>query len=308
MTEPDVIVLDSPSQSEIRFLQIQEDINEGDDFVSLDLQSERTIPESVMQTSLTDPLNTLVEEDTPEPASSSTKDATRKKAVDLSDSMQETEEDEQEPEKYEVERLLGHKLYRGMVVKYHVKWKGYEDAYNTQEPASVLHEDCPEICAAYWDKHDPRPINAPKSKKRKINATRNISPTRETMAESPTSPLPAIREPVVEAAPTECSYDSIHGKYQQIVQQKGIQQEDLSVTYRSQGFVLGYGSDWPLSDTDWQTDLRDIHTVQYTRRQQELLAYVSWMNGKRTAHLVKELHERVPEKLLLFYEERLRFD
>ncbi|KAG0166744.1 hypothetical protein DFQ28_008641 [Apophysomyces sp. BC1034] len=255
MTEPDIIVIDPPSPPDESPAQSQEDMN-NDVFAQSSEQNEQSSTGSAKQT----PLIELEESAAPTEIVASvqpknlTKAVAKKKSTNTSTSKKATDESGSE-EEYEIEKFLGHKIYRGMVVKYHVKWKGYSDAYNTFEPATMIHEDCPDLCADYWAQHEPRPSNAPRSKKRKIHTT-----TTET----------------TETAIPQRNYDLLHHKYEQLARDKGIVQDDLSMTYRSQGFVLGYGVDWPLSDTNWETDLRDIHTVQYTQRQQELMAYVSW--------------------------------
>ncbi|CAO3619277.1 unnamed protein product [Mucor fragilis] len=65
-------------------------------------------------------------------------------------------------EEYEVEKIAGHRVFKGKVVKYIVKWKGYPSSENTTENATTMHADVPELCAAYWATcKEKRPDNVP---------------------------------------------------------------------------------------------------------------------------------------------------
>jgi hypothetical protein len=56
--------------------------------------------------------------------------------------------------KYVVETLLRHyprkARSRDRAKKYLVKWQGYPSWENTEEPAAMLEEDCPDEIAEYW--------------------------------------------------------------------------------------------------------------------------------------------------------------
>ncbi|KAL9551916.1 hypothetical protein MBANPS3_004024 [Mucor bainieri] len=83
------------------------------------------------------------------------------KAQEIEDEEEEVE-DEMMEEEYEVEKIAGHRVFKGKVVKYIVKWKGYPSSENTTENATIMHADVPELCAAYWATcKEKRPDNVP---------------------------------------------------------------------------------------------------------------------------------------------------
>ncbi|KAG1072366.1 hypothetical protein G6F42_025920 [Rhizopus arrhizus] len=67
-----------------------------------------------------------------------------------SEDKEDGEEIDEEMPEYEVENIAGHRVFKGKVVKYVVKWKGYPSSENTIENAITMHDDVPELCAAYW--------------------------------------------------------------------------------------------------------------------------------------------------------------
>ncbi|KAI1320196.1 hypothetical protein EDD11_001801 [Mortierella claussenii] len=62
----------------------------------------------------------------------------------------EDEEDDEE-DVFEVEKVVGHKMFPWEGLKYHIKWKGYKESDNSYEPeASVF---CHGLVKEYWDRH-----------------------------------------------------------------------------------------------------------------------------------------------------------
>ncbi|KAI8148797.1 hypothetical protein BJV82DRAFT_589677 [Fennellomyces sp. T-0311] len=192
---------------------------------------------------------------------------------------QEASEDETPPGKYEVEAIISHKVYRSMVVQYRVKWMGYSAKDATWEPASSIHEDCPKMCIDYWSKHEPRPINAPTSS----------SPAGQR--KPPSTPQPARK----------CPYAVRLDKY-------NITNADLYQKMQDEGFVIAYGGGYPNKGTNWAMEMRQIHLIQRVKGTDQILAYVSWVNRKKTVHAVEELHEHCPDELINYYEARIQFE
>lgn len=62
-------------------------------------------------------------------------------------------DDEWEPEKFEVEKIIGHRinfgLNRPMAIEFEVEWTGYENT--TWEPVDILKVDCPASVREYWN-------------------------------------------------------------------------------------------------------------------------------------------------------------
>ncbi|KAI9499648.1 hypothetical protein BDB00DRAFT_10805 [Zychaea mexicana] len=192
---------------------------------------------------------------------------------------EEEEKDEEDVgEQFEVEAIMGHKAYRSMVVKYEIKWLGYSEKNNTWEPATSVHEDCPELCASYWSKHEERPKNIP-------TAT-SIAKEQEQKKSEPSKP---------------------EDKYLKRLEENNITNDDLHESLRNQGFKIAYGTGFPEATTDWALEMRQIHLVQRVVGTDQILAYVSWVNRKKTVHAVQELHDHCPGELISYYEARVRF-
>ncbi|GAN09239.1 conserved hypothetical protein [Mucor ambiguus] len=103
------------------------------------------------------------------------------KPVKSQESEDEDEDSESEvmEEEYEVEKIAGHRVFKGKVVKYIVKWKGYPSSENTTENATVMHTDVPELCAAYWATCKEKiPDNVPQI------ATKELKPVLKTKQQS----------------------------------------------------------------------------------------------------------------------------
>ncbi|KAI9490465.1 hypothetical protein BDB00DRAFT_556613 [Zychaea mexicana] len=64
----------------------------------------------------------------------SSKSAAQEKVVNATQKHAKVEE------RFEVEAIKGHKIYRSRVVKYEIKWLGYSEKHNTWEPATSFHE------------------------------------------------------------------------------------------------------------------------------------------------------------------------
>ncbi|ORY94937.1 hypothetical protein BCR43DRAFT_337443 [Syncephalastrum racemosum] len=203
----------------------------------------------------------------------------KQEAEDEGEKEEEDEEDEeQEDEVYEIEEFRAHKTYRNKVLKYEVKWKNYDDDYNTWEPARMIHQDCPELVQEYWANKPNKPCNLPKIKKRKRNEL-------DESDESDTS----------DASPIEERFGL------------AFEEQDLLPRMRKEGYRVARFSPFPTNLTDWNLELRAIHTVQRIKRTDQLVAYVSWANGEKTVHCVEELHEKCPDSLIDYYQSRIRF-
>ncbi|KAI8073582.1 hypothetical protein BDF21DRAFT_423837 [Thamnidium elegans] len=180
------------------------------------------------------------------------------------------EENEEQFEEYEIEKIVGHRLYKDTVVKYEIKWKGYNEKDNTLESAKSIHIDVPDLCAAYWDLsgHVPRPLNAPASKnnkRKKIEVEKDVSLKK--------------RKGILEHVP-------------QYMLERGY----------------SYPTTWPNSKTKWEHDMKKFGAIQLSPVDKSIkLAYIEWNTGDKTIHTLEECHQKCPLQLIHYYEERLRF-
>ncbi|KAJ1721382.1 hypothetical protein LPJ61_006050 [Coemansia biformis] len=64
-------------------------------------------------------------------------------------------------------------------------------------------------------------------------------------------------------------------------------------------------SDAP-EDEDWEPLVDEINTIDRAQ-DGSLVVYICWKNGKSTEHPAEVAYKRCPQKMLQFYEGRLRF-
>lgn len=101
--------------------------------------------------------------------------------------------------------------------------------------------DCPELVQEYWAGNPNKPDNLPNAKKRK----------HDDSDASDTSPV-----------------EERFGL--------AFEEEDLLPRMRKEGYRVARHSPFPTNLTDWNLELRAIHTVQRIKRTDQLVAYVSW--------------------------------
>ncbi|OMJ28210.1 Chromatin-associated protein swi6 [Smittium culicis] len=64
--------------------------------------------------------------------------------------------------------------------------------------------------------------------------------------------------------------------------------------------------DFPPEDESWEDLVDKIDTVDRTP-DNGLVVYIEWKNGKKTVHPSSVINLKCPQKIIKFYEERLRF-
>ncbi|KAG0187602.1 hypothetical protein DFQ28_006088 [Apophysomyces sp. BC1034] len=185
------------------------------------------------------------------------------------------EDDEREEEVYEVEAICNHRLTKGKVTSYEVKWLGYDESLNTHEPAKNIHEDCPDICEQYWSEQPWRPANVPSVKKRK-RETESVQTNKQRRAASN------------------------HARFSELARKYKLTADDIEHELLRDGYTWAYDKreNW-LDNVNWD-NVREIRTVQSAGKGR-LLAYIDWKNEKKTVHLVEEIHEQAAKKVSYYY-------
>ncbi|KAI8973243.1 hypothetical protein BDF20DRAFT_881242 [Mycotypha africana] len=251
------------------------------------------------------------------------------------------EEEPIEEEEYEVEAIVTHKIYKGKVVKYEIKWKGYPPEDNTMESATTIHDDVPDLCIDYWNRQPQnvsRPSNIPKPSKSKATTdepSQQNSRSEENVKSKETSitstEVSDRKEDGLNAKAVADNKKPISRQQQQqrgknVTGQKRTQadvNEDEPETddampkkyQKLMEHIPPYMADlnyifpinWPNDKTNWSLDVKKICVQQSPLDKKKLFCFIEWNNGKRTIHNMKEVHQKIPEKLIQYYEERLQF-
>ncbi|ORE09195.1 hypothetical protein BCV72DRAFT_223965 [Rhizopus microsporus var. microsporus] len=204
---------------------------------------------------------------------------------------EEEEEEEEEEAEYEIEKIIGHKIFKGKVVQYEIKWKGYPEEENTLEKANTIHNDVFDLCKQYWDSLGvKRPPNAPgyeregeKEEKKKVKSKK-----------------------------TDLNGEStVLGKRHRSISLDEEEKNDLDPRHvprcmHEKGYR--FPTSYPNENTRWGEEMKNISAVQLSPIDKSImLTYVDWKNGEKTIHSMKEIHEKCPESLINYYEARLRF-
>ncbi|ORX59751.1 hypothetical protein DM01DRAFT_1333207 [Hesseltinella vesiculosa] len=234
-------------------------------------------------------------------------------------------------EHYEVEFIRGHRMKKRCCTHYLVKWKGYSEDDNTWEESEHMLEDTPLSVLNYWDDM-PKNVKRPQGLPLREKIT--PPPSDESGTEDTCSTLSrsATTSPVPEDLLMMSSSDddddnssansSLHGrgihwnvgssygpqdKIIRLARRCRINESDLDMTFRLDGYRLAYTSFDPSIDVAAADDY-DIQTVLRLKRNPNvLLAYLTWNNGLKTAHLIEELHQHNPAKLFSFYESNISY-
>lgn len=178
-----------------------------------------------------------------------------------------------EEDEYEVERIVGKRIRFGKA-EYRVKWAGYPESENTWQAVDTM--ECPDLIEEY-EKGVEQSLAASKSpiatrrkgdKMHKVGARLRIP-----KSNTPSSPV---------ETPTEATTIATAAK-------------TAPASLRSE-VVSG----------DWEDMVVCIDTV--TRADNgDLLVWVQWKDGYITEETASEANVRCPQKVIQFYESRLRF-
>ncbi|KAH9828461.1 putative membrane protein [Teratosphaeria destructans] len=193
------------------------------------------------------------------------------------------EEEEEDPDEYAVEKILAHDYNKKGELIFQIKWLGYEDEADlTWEPEENL-EDAQDILKAYFKKIGGKPEPLPKSTSKSKKGGRASTGKRTAADAFADSPAPA-------------------GKSKKGRKSNGVAGEAES----------GSGT-LKLPVGDWEdhvlrvTSIIEETDLKAKRSQKELIGLLEWNNGKKTQHKMKVLRQKVPQKLLDYYEQHLVF-
>ncbi|KAG0946061.1 hypothetical protein G6F57_009246 [Rhizopus arrhizus] len=201
----------------------------------------------------------------------------------------------EEDSEYEIEKIVSHRTFKGKVVKYEIKWKGYSDSDNTMENANEIHSDVYDLCEKYWDDlGTKRPLNAPGYGKDMHTTTKktSITQSRPPPSSSKTAPKTNKREP----KPNKKYFNN----------EDMISFLDVPRCMADKGYTFPIA--FPDKNTQWNEELKKVSTIQLSPVDSTLvLVYVEWKNGQKTIHSLKEIREKCPGPLIDYYESRLQF-
>ncbi|BCS04399.1 chromo domain-containing protein [Aspergillus luchuensis] len=202
----------------------------------------------------------------------STKDAT--KADD-----EDEDEDEEEEDVYAVEKIMNHDWAKKGDLLLQVKWQGYDDpADMTWEPEENLLEGAKDIVEEYFRVLGGRPEKPqPQTKKRKSMGRPPKSVPEKT-------PEPKRRRKSRAETTTESPEKE---------QADEGESDDTST--------------WVPSSRNWEKEVDTVETIIRQPGTSNLLAFISWKNGRKSKVSLEMCYDKCPKKMLRFYESHLVF-
>ncbi|OJJ77630.1 hypothetical protein ASPBRDRAFT_36853 [Aspergillus brasiliensis CBS 101740] len=206
-------------------------------------------------------------------------DDARSTKKESKDNDEDEDEDEEEEDVYIVEKIVNHEWAKNGDLLLQVKWQGYDDPADlTLEPEENLLEGAKDIVEEYFRVLGGRPEKPkPQSKKRK-------STGRPPKSAAENTPEPKRRRKSRAETATESPEKE---------QGDGGESDETST--------------WVPSTRNWEKDVDTVETIIRQPGTSNLLAFISWKNGKKSKVNLQMCYDKCPKKMLEFYESHLVF-
>ncbi|OMJ23931.1 Chromatin-associated protein swi6 [Smittium culicis] len=196
--------------------------------------------------------------------------------IDNVEQINDSTSSNEEEDVYSVERLCDHKYIAAKKsFKYLVKWEGYPESDNTWEDEENIMSEA--LLKQYWDRLETQGI----TKESIMNPSAKLKKRTSMANKTPTS---SVKDP----------------KKRHI--SSGANSSDNNLISNSNSIP----DDFPPEDESWEDLVDKIDTVDRTP-DNGLVVYIEWKNGKKTVHPSSVINLKCPQKIIKFYEERLRF-
>lgn len=184
--------------------------------------------------------------------------------------VEEAEDDEEkEVDEYIVEAIKNHIIDDDGVLRFHVKWQGYEKKSDmTWEPEDNLMESATDIMNEYLESVGGRDFVMNGGSK-KDNSKKRGRPSGTPIATTNGKKRKSAPHPKDGSPPA------------------------------------GIKKDFKPPTGSWEEDVRGIDACEGLNG--EVMVFLSWSNGHKTQHPLEQVYKRCPQKMLKFYESHLVF-
>ncbi|KAF4998083.1 hypothetical protein FDECE_11891 [Fusarium decemcellulare] len=180
------------------------------------------------------------------------------------------DDDDEEEEVYVVERIDKHLIDKDGVLKFLVKWEGWDGKNDkTWEPEENLAQNASEILEEYFERHGGREKifeetdKASKTKKRRRTTNGTPSTTSTTKRSRRTNAHPASTTPPATS------------------------------------------KKWSPPAGSWEDEIDTIDACE-DEGSGKLIVYLIWKNGQKTKHDTQIIYKKCPQKMLQFYERHVK--
>ncbi|UZJ54281.1 hypothetical protein CBS101457_003601 [Exobasidium rhododendri] len=238
-------------------------------------------------------------------ASSSSKNKSRKLAVDEDDEEDEEDEKEdnrsddsesEEDNEYVIEKIMKHRTDDDGTTEYLIRWEGYESGDDTWEP---------ELVADYWKviptSKQPRKMQEAQAKFSKVKSPKKKASIKSTET-SETEEADEVASALDSSGETPTRKKRKASKDSSQEGGGEAEEEKMEARLKEDKRLL---RKWEKTSS-WEDDLEQIVTMERAD-DSTLRAQVKFKNGE--IFWVERLiaYQKCPQKMLSFYEERLRF-
>ncbi|KAJ5928908.1 Chromo domain/shadow [Penicillium verhagenii] len=194
-------------------------------------------------------------------------------------------DDDDEEGVYVVESISTHAFLDDGTLSLHVKWKGYEKKEDmTWEPEGNLVDGARDVLMAYYKKIGGKPAKpsastaAKPGRKRKSLGEAKATPVADTKPEN--------KRQRKSTAPTDAPETPAS------IEEKQDSEEP---------------TDWLPKGKNWENEVAVVETITRDEKSNGLFVLLNWKNGKTARVSIETCYERLPRKMLRFYEDHLHF-
>ncbi|KAI9818897.1 MAG: hypothetical protein M1827_007718 [Pycnora praestabilis] len=189
---------------------------------------------------------------------------------------EDAEEEDDDPDKYVVEKIFSHTFDVDGNTLYEVKWEGYDTKTDrTFEPEENL-DGAKDILNEYFESIGGRPVLNKKTK-----------PAKATVAVTPESGRKRKNQANGKKTKDEA---------------KGSKKKRRLPASPS---PPASSKRWEPPSGSWEDSIQGIDTLEATEN--ELWVYLVWNDGHRSRHLTQKVYQKCPQRMLEFYEQHLVF-
>ncbi|KAF9107459.1 hypothetical protein BGX29_006326 [Mortierella sp. GBA35] len=205
-------------------------------------------------------------------------------------SNSDTDEEEEKGGEYEVERVVGHRRERRKL-EFLLKWKGYPASKNSWQEKDDVH--CDHLVEAYWKRIE-------RAGGKKTDA-RGEDPEYNPAKRERTTRGQTSKRRKTESPSSNEDKDEEQGHEEQEEQEDVIEDDDEDEAEFSNNEKWTPPARW----TSWEAHIEAIRTI--SRNGDQLTIHLLWNNGHETEHPIEEAHQKLPLRLIRYYENHLRF-
>ncbi|KNC97950.1 uncharacterized protein SPPG_06938 [Spizellomyces punctatus DAOM BR117] len=221
------------------------------------------------------------------------------------------EESDEEPETYEVEKIVGYRCHRG-VEQYRIKWEGYPEEDNTWEPVENIHAT--DLIQEYWKSQaNQGPSKTGTVARSQIAAAKAAAQGGKDGSNSaddnePERPVPKQTK----RKPLRTTVESDDPKGKRPKYEPNGESASTPAKDEDEDDVRVYDQEVELDPEianaeSWEDLVAEVETIEQGHTESELVVFILWKDGRRSMHSSVVANKKCPQAMISFYESHIRF-